>query len=165
MSNNYGIIICDTDRKANAGNLGRELLNGTTATWQRRVFKKNKTVVSDSVKSTIPCDGTFTGHFIILAHGNYNAKNTMGHLYVEDPKGAYTEITNNVIDCVNGIALPNGITKKIYIFACGQGRDPILRWFKGADAFNCDDVWCPCTTSTLGGAIDKNDIKKKFGLL
>ncbi|MBV6753729.1 hypothetical protein KV580_25775 [Pseudomonas chlororaphis] len=167
MPSDYGVIICDTSRVENAGSVGRSLLGTTTKTWQKHTMDALGNIAAGaSVKSTIACDGNFTGHVLILMHGNYNVLHTTGNLYVEEPKGVVTNYTRAVIDYVNAlfpVLVPP--PKNIYIHACGQGRDPILAWWRAAGQFNSINVWCPCTTSMMAGSIDKNDIKTKFNLI
>lgn len=162
MPNNYGIIICDESRKANAAIIGRKLLNGVTQTWQRLVLHPHRAMDRHSVKSNIPADGNFTGHFLILVHGNYNPQNNRGLLILEEPPHRYTYVTKRIIKLVKGIVTQNA--KMVYIFACGQGRPEILQWYRGAEGFNMRRVCCPCVTAAIGGALDKNDIKRFFGL-
>jgi hypothetical protein len=114
------------------------------------------------VKTTVNCDGNFTGDFLILVHGNYNEKYNYGHLYLEEPSENYIKATKRVVDFVKSERYDG--EKKVYIFACGQGRPSILEWYKSSVGFNTQYVRCPCTTAMMAGAIDTNDILSFFGI-
>ncbi|MEH1948003.1 MAG: hypothetical protein V7K77_13765 [Nostoc sp.] len=166
MPNNYGIILCDADNKDRANSYGRNnLINATTQTWQRKILKRDGTEENSSVKALLPCDGLFTGHILVLMHGNYAVGNDQGYLYLKDENGLGDPETGRVIGTINALQVGvAGAMKRIYIYACGQGATAVLAWYRGPNGFNIPNVWCPCTTAALGGAIDFNDIKTKLDI-
>lgn len=165
MPNNYGIIICDVDNKDRANSYGRNnLTTATTPTWQRKILKRDDTEENASVRATALCDGMFTGHILVLMHGDYTPTNTEGKLYLKEA-GTETEITDRVIATINALQVGvAGAVKRIYIYACGQGTEAVLAWYRGALGFNTENVWSPCNTAMLGGAIDFNDVKTKLAI-
>lgn len=168
MPNNYGIIVCDSSRTDNAKSLGRnnKIINNNVQTWRCDTLSSNAVPVQKQAKYNIACDGNFTGHCIILMHGNYNVNNTKGYLYYEENGAIVKNLDGKLIDYAGIVVayvndLPN--LSHVYIYACGQGAPNVLTWYRGADGFNINNVWSPCTTASMGG-VNPDDIKLKFGL-